>query len=85
MRLIDGDELLERMKSYYKFYREHCEPDERSDEMLSSQAEVINSPTIEAIPVRWIYEKYVFEPRHMSIDELLKEWQKYEQKNIKGE
>lgn len=57
MRLIDADELLQRMKNIYSFYREHCEPDARSDEMIASQAEVVNSSTVEAIPIDWI-EKY---------------------------
>lgn len=63
MRLIDADKLKSKFQNLYDFYCEayggfqNMEPKDkaRADEIMNSIAEVVNSETIKAIPIEWIW------------------------------
>ena len=73
MRLIDADKLKEELKANGLGYQYY---------MLD------NAPTVEAIPIEWLYQKRTLYLKHecymslMVINEILNWWEKEHEKDI---
>lgn len=81
MHLIDGDALMKIVKQHHDFFSGAMINSDkaRRDELHQVMADIVNAPTVDAIPVEWLREfceDDISEDQRETIEWMMGVWQR---------